>query len=54
MWRLTDDSSPGAKETRDPHEAVDILVGDFDNANVAAATALDEDKEVGPDVDQDD
>jgi hypothetical protein len=51
---FTDDSGPGAKETRDPHEAVNILIDDFDNANVATATGLDEDEEVGPDVDQED
>lgn len=33
---------------------MDILVGDLDNANVTAATVLDEDEEVGPDVDQED
>jgi len=48
--QLTKDGTPGAKESRHPHEPDHVLVLDGDNANVSFASGTDQDQEISPDV----
>jgi len=51
---LTENSSPGAKESRHPDKSNNIIIHDPNNADVSLTLGANHDQEVAPDVEQND